>query len=613
MGRPAHPSSLRSELLVAAAPALALLVAYRHSPAFELIGDADALIRQNEYVRSWSFLGQTLTADYFWSSTLGPIGYWRPLTKVSWLIEYLVGAGNPAVFQVVQVAWLCLLVTGVAALSRALGLSRAGSAIAGTAVALAPALVEPGCLVMARSDVTAMAGACWGMVGFLRWRDGGAARWLVLHTVALAVALASKESAVLVAPLLAAWALRASGGSRAEPSDVATALAPAFVICAAYLALRHVVLPPGETQFVFDPLRVLVSVAAYLRGVAPLNLESTIRNISHSEAQSAASLVTACVTILAYAAAAIALAARRGAHVVSLWLWGAFSLVLVVTVADMNVPGVAGKYPLSDRWGGFALIAVSIGAVALVETASERVRRFAGVVFGVWAVAALAVSGELHSVYASQQALLALEDEDFEATPPAFRTAVDTCRHLERAIGHALASEDLNEGLAAVDAIAASGCPSNVDLEINTLQVLVRARAWERALPVARSLAARPGLARGRFVGESLIGTVLLRTGRPAEALPRLQFAADNAPQLCENWRNLAEARAALGELGAAAEALESAYSCGRAAGVEQPAALQLAQELRRRAAEHATAPSEGSATGADEGSSDGAAVDGPR
>ena len=143
-----------AHLLHAGAIALVTFAAYRSSLPFELLGDAEMLITQNEELRDWSNFGRMFTADFFGSSVLGPIGYWRPLTKVSWFLEYRAGNGSPTVFNAIQVLWVVATALATRALALALGVGPRAATASALCVSLAPAMVEPGCLVMARSDLS---------------------------------------------------------------------------------------------------------------------------------------------------------------------------------------------------------------------------------------------------------------------------------------------------------------------------------------------------------------------------------------------------------------------------------------------------------------------------
>ena len=69
-------------------PPLLAVVAYRHASHVEFVGDTRFLIAENAFIRSLSYWSETLVHDYFWSSSGQIIPYWRPFTKLSWLLEW---------------------------------------------------------------------------------------------------------------------------------------------------------------------------------------------------------------------------------------------------------------------------------------------------------------------------------------------------------------------------------------------------------------------------------------------------------------------------------------------------------------------------------------------
>ncbi len=186
---------------------LAVLWVFRGVAAFDFVADARFLIAENTYIRDLHQLWPTLTRNYFWSSSGAAIPYWRPLTKLSWLLEYQLFAGWPGGYMLVQLGWFLLGVLGVQGLARGLGCARSWAATAGLLFGLSPVAIEPVCLLMARSDVVAGTAAVWSVLAFLRWQARGSAAWAALHLVAAVLALASKESAVILAPVLTGWVL----------------------------------------------------------------------------------------------------------------------------------------------------------------------------------------------------------------------------------------------------------------------------------------------------------------------------------------------------------------------------------------------------------------------
>ena len=85
------------------AAVVAVAAAYVDTLRQGFVADARFLLADNRYLDGWSAWRATLTHDYFWSSSGALIPYWRPLTKLSWLVEaQAFGRGSALGFHAVQ-------------------------------------------------------------------------------------------------------------------------------------------------------------------------------------------------------------------------------------------------------------------------------------------------------------------------------------------------------------------------------------------------------------------------------------------------------------------------------------------------------------------------------
>jgi hypothetical protein len=342
------------------APALVLL-AYRSVSRNGFVGDADFLIAENHYIQDLAYLWENLRHDYFWSSSGAHIWYWRPITKASWVLEYQLFQGDPGGFALVQLGWQLLAVLGVQILARSLGVARRWSVLAGLLFGLSAVAIEPVSLVMARSDVVCAGATLWAVASWHRWASGGRHLWASLHLLCVALALGSKETGVIIAPVITLWTLLRrleAGSSRRERAGFLRELisvTPSWAFSAVYLAARWQVLRSQSganfvTSLSADPLRIFASLARYLQNLLPFRLSSTIRNLPHAEAESLGYLLTAALT----AASAIALLAwfvrRSNFDALALAAMTLLALAPVLVVGKMAVTGITDKYPRADRW-----------------------------------------------------------------------------------------------------------------------------------------------------------------------------------------------------------------------------------------------------------------------
>jgi len=577
--RPTPPAPPRRRLWpFVLGPFLAVL-AYRSVGSFELVGDARFLILENSFAHSLEHLGATLVHDYFWSSSGNIIPYWRPVTRVSWLFEWQLFHGWAGGYAWINVAWHALGALGVAALARALGLSRSIALASSVVYALHPIAIEPVSLVMARSDVVAASASVWAVVSW-HWLRRRARGWPVwgLHVAALALALGSKEAALVLPVVLGLMAALAGDFAPAERRRLLL-LVPSAVLALAYFFARKLLLErqaPGlsATTIALDPLRVVTGLGFYLRETAPLRLSSGLRELPIAEAKSAAFLAKTLLTLGALSALAV-FARRRGQ---TAWLgvlgWVVLALLPVLLPKDIAVPTEVAKYPLADRWAYHALAPALLAWGFLVEHAAsvlaaryrvlhERGLLAAGALLACWSLAMLWTSSADRAELASDLAMLDNEDRVFyQAIPPEYRTRWDDCRHDERVLAKAsLLREPGRVVELAPAAIARCGTP---ELDLYYLEALVALGRFELAEPVARRLAAKPPhdrRAHGRVA--ALAATALLERGQTPEARPLVESAVRLGSLGCRSFVALAEAARRAGRLAEAAAHAETAYECG--------------------------------------------------
>jgi hypothetical protein len=438
-------------------------------------------------------------------------------------------------------------------LARRLGAPVAWAALAVLLFGLHPALVEAGCLLMARSDVAVVACTLWALYGWLRWREGWRAGAAV-HVVALAGALASKEAAVVLPAVLTLWALAS------RPRRMAT-VAPAWALALAYLVARRLVLGAGPAAS-FDPLRIFVGVGVYGAGLVPLRITTGVRNLSFAEARAASTLVMAALVWLALAAGVVLAARRRAAAALGLIALGAASLLPVLVGPTPSVPGIEGKYAFADRWLVTAAAAASVGLVLAAARLPRRGQRPVAGVLALWCVASLVIAGAAHAYYASDVTLLDREDEDYQEKPERYRTVEDRCRFRERQLVRAAAGGDADEALRLVREAPAE-CPPDAMMRFNVASVLAQRGRFAEARPLADELLARFELpARYHAPLLYLDGVAALRTGDAARAERLLTAALHEGLGSCAIFARLAEATGAQGRADEAARWKQRLDAC---------------------------------------------------
>jgi hypothetical protein len=540
----------------------AIGLAYRSSLSFRLFGDASLLIEHNQQMYDISNWWLVLTSDYFYASNAEQIGYWRPFTKGSWLLETLVGGGAHWVYELVQVGWLALAAVGVQKLAVTLGARRGWALGAALFFGLHPALVEAAGLVQARSDLVCGAGVIWSLIGWLHWQDG-TKFGLLVHLVAAVVAFGSKETAVVLPFVLACWTFFADAPN--QPRSVRQAfgvLWPACAVLTAYLVLRGLALERSlHSGLNLSGIHLLAVVGSYAQGLLPLPLESTVRNLSPSELASPWCIGRGVLGLLGFLTV-VGLAGRHYRPGIGLAAWAAASLLLVILPTKLNVPGATEMIAVADRW---LLHAVAASAVGLAIAGSRRItgkllQQAASFLLGGWAVLSIAFGPALHADYKDEVALLDLEDRDYLATPEEYRSPFETCRFVERGLIRARLAGNIEELLTLVATLEQRRC-SMRNANSTALTALAQVGDFARARIFADRILEQ-GVRGRRLRVLPWVGLVLLNTGDPQRAALVLEEARKRERNDCFILPLLAQARTNLGEQAVAARLLEEAKHC---------------------------------------------------
>lgn len=567
-GSEGHPGRVRGSwqtdwrrrVLLCLPAVLAAWLAYSGTLRYGLLADARFLIADNAWLRHWSDLPGNLVHDYFWSSSGQTIPYWRPLTKASWLLEWLAGGGDAAVFHGVQLLWWSVAASGVVWLALELGASPLWAALSGVAAALHPAAAEPVSLVMARSDVVATAAAVWCLalaVGSLR---RGGRTGMAAATLFLTMALASKEAAIGLVAVLVVWQLRsapAAGWRSLRPL-----MAPVLV-SAGYLLLRAWVLAGyAQPAVAWAPLRWLAGLGIYAQGLFPGRMETAVANLPEAAAAAPWLLATAVLALLLWLAGMVwAWRHRHGALVPLLWM--AVSLAPVLLVSQLHVPNAAGKIPLADRW----LLPSAVALQVLFALALSRLRRpwlvrSAAVGVVVWLAARLAAAPDAHASYADEVQLMALEERNFQRLPPHLRSLADRCRSGTRAMVTAGQRGDPAQVIA-LAAAQPEGCRSDPEQQFNLLAALVATQRHREAVQVGQRLLATQRIEPRLAISlRALLGRAWAAEGNCGEAEPLLADAIRQGSSDCASRVELGRCLQQRGAMPQAATQLEQAAAC---------------------------------------------------
>jgi protein O-mannosyl-transferase len=257
-----------------------VLVAYANalSTGFPLDNAARVLADPRVQELSIKNLGGILTEEYWWPITIS--GLYRPLTTLTLLLNYVLpgGGSNPAGYHVVNLALHWLVALLAFRVGRALDIPHAFALAAAALLAIHPAGTETVTNIIGRSDLLATASVLGCLVLYLQTAgDPTPARSrLVLFTAMAAGGLLSKESAVVLAPILLVHALLEGGRPwgvamlRARPPRVY--LGACLVALAVVGALRWLAVgdDPAPEIVVWD--NPLVAVSGPVRALAAVGV-----------------------------------------------------------------------------------------------------------------------------------------------------------------------------------------------------------------------------------------------------------------------------------------------------------------------------------------------------
>jgi hypothetical protein len=470
-----------------AIPLLLLVLAYRSSWGHGFVSDAKFLIQHNSNLEHWGQLWENLSHDYFWSSAEIHIPYWRPVTKAGWLAVACLFGKSAAAFHAYLLAWFAIGVVGVDVLARRLGASGWWSCFAATLYVLHPVAIEPASLIMATSDVICASAGLWTLIAGLRWLRGGSWAWAAAHVAMLALALGSKEVGILLPPLLTLWVLLEARNPHGTSMQV-WRLAPAWVLTLVYLILRALVLGDGkETSLTFDPLRIFVGIGSYFWALIPFRIDAGLRSLSVAEALSVPVLLKSAVVWVVIAGFSATFWFRRAATPLVLLAWCVASCLIVLLPDDLNVPGASGKVALALRWALQAAAASSIlfamGLQFVARKEPKYLSKTVAAMTGLWAMASVSAASVTHAPYRDAHTMVEHEEWLFEATPEAYRTADDLCRHHDRVVIRWLSVKRYAEALRVAETIPA-GCTWDRDRKFNLFSLLMAHGEFERAEPL---------------------------------------------------------------------------------------------------------------------------------
>ncbi|MBZ5567518.1 MAG: hypothetical protein LAN64_06665 [Acidobacteriia bacterium] len=249
-----------------------VLLVYAGAIRFDFVYDDDTQILRNPWLTSFSYLPRYFTSHVWaFSNIVG--AYWRPLFLIWLLVQRTLFGAHPAMWHLDSVL-LHVAATGfVYPLARRLARDRVAGMIAALIFGLHPALIESVAWISGVTDPLLAVCLVPAFLAYLNWRGVAPVRgpseagqhrnprWLVLSLVLYALALMSKEPAVVLPALIFAYEWIYSDHSRFRRTrDALIPVLPYVPVTIVYAAVHLIVLQRVDySRTLTTPLRTLLT------------------------------------------------------------------------------------------------------------------------------------------------------------------------------------------------------------------------------------------------------------------------------------------------------------------------------------------------------------------
>jgi Flp pilus assembly protein TadD len=259
-----------------AAPAIvvaALAVVYAGTLVFSFVYDDNFQIVDNTWLTSARYIPRFFTSHVWAFAGISGV-YWRPLFLLWFFVQRSIFGVAPAGWHAATVLMHAGATLLVYALARRLMNHRGAALMAALIFGLHPALLESVAWVSGVSDPLLAVVLIPAFLFFVDWREHGSGRALWLSLGFFVLALMAKEPAIMLLPILAAYAWiyhKEEGAGLADRArDAFSAVLPYLPVAAGYLVfhaalLGRVTYPDGPATFSNNVLTIPSLLAFYLK------------------------------------------------------------------------------------------------------------------------------------------------------------------------------------------------------------------------------------------------------------------------------------------------------------------------------------------------------------
>jgi tetratricopeptide (TPR) repeat protein len=226
------------------APALISFVVclvYLGTVGFQFVYDDPFQIVDNSWL-SWHYIPQYFTRHVWAFAGISGV-YWRPLFLLWLLLQHALFGASPAGFHAFTVLLHASATVLVYVLALHLTRDRATAIIAALIFGVHPALIESVAWVSGCTDPLLACCLIAAFLAFLNWREHHSGAWLLASLGAYALALMSKEPAVMLLPLVFVFAFLATTGVDwiLRARSAVMAVLPYLPLTLVYCLIHHVI------------------------------------------------------------------------------------------------------------------------------------------------------------------------------------------------------------------------------------------------------------------------------------------------------------------------------------------------------------------------------------
>jgi tetratricopeptide (TPR) repeat protein len=452
--------------------------------------DDGLLIFNNPFTTDWRQLWVTLKSDYFLSPNGSAIGYWRPATKLGYMVQYRLFGDAKFGYHAFSLALFVLSIVLAYGLMRRVQVPALAAAFAASWYATQPAQAESVGIIASQQDLLCVSGILLCCLAYTLYKEGRGQRYLWLALGAQSLALLSKELGVITVALLAVYELGSAKLSweRVRASrPLAWFLLPpaAYALVRVALGVMPISVVNHRSAFESVAMAAMTTIAMLARAFAPLAFVPYLQtqHIPDSWAPALSWLVPALLVVLLSVYAWL----RNPALRMPLALFWASMLPVLAGQSSVHVAFDPEHLVVSDRWlllpGLAAGWFLALAFRWLLERTRQRTARMlvAGAVLCLLVVQSLWAQAENASLATQRTRLFFLADAYSEAgaPSPAAERMVLNARAMRAEQRH-----DLETAITTYQALIASD-PSDLNAQFSLAVVLERSKRYKEALSPA--------------------------------------------------------------------------------------------------------------------------------